>query len=495
MSPKIILITKYPILILLILLSLLITPHPTLADQSSISVLITQPGLDFIKNLLVTKAISKITPTPLQEIDRAVNIPVIGKVHIVLSDINIYRFNVGLSQVIPNEGGITIGGSDVRCDLRVKWHYYYGAALFPISVSDTGTADIQVNGMEMGVALGLDIKDGSMQLSTVECSCHINDVTIDLDGGASWLYQGILDAFKEEIESTVAKTITNILKTEISKLGYVLQNLPKQIPVDGVAALNVTLVNSPFLSDSSLGFEINGLFIENKSDKRLYGNSLQPPVRCSDPSKMIGIALDEAVFKSALALYYNAMFMHWIVDKLPEQSLLNTAGWRFIIPQLYRKYPNDDMNLNISLSDPPAVQISQQKIDSTVYADLIIDVLQGVDTIPVACISLVISGTGSVQITGNNLAAHLEMSDLSMSLKWSKIGTLHMFLIQPVVWTMIETVFLPYVNARIGVGFPLPLIHGFMLRNAEIITSDSRVTVCGDVTYQESFTGTRIYTS
>ncbi|XP_076904713.1 putative BPI/LBP family protein At1g04970 isoform X2 [Bidens hawaiensis] len=444
MSPKIILITKYPILILLILLSLLITPHPTLADQSSISVLITQPGLDFIKNLLVTKAISKITPTPLQEIDRAVNIPVIGKVHIVLSDINIYRFNVGLSQVIPNEGGITIGGSDVRCDLRVKWHYYYGAALFPISVSDTGTADIQVNGMEMGVALGLDIKDGSMQLSTVECSCHINDVTIDLDGGASWLYQGILDAFKEEIESTVAKTITNILKTEISKLGYVLQNLPKQIPVDGVAALNVTLVNSPFLSDSSLGFEINGLFIENKSDKRLYGNSLQPPVRCSDPSKMIGIALDEAVFKSALALYYN---------------------------------------------------ISQQKIDSTVYADLIIDVLQGVDTIPVACISLVISGTGSVQITGNNLAAHLEMSDLSMSLKWSKIGTLHMFLIQPVVWTMIETVFLPYVNARIGVGFPLPLIHGFMLRNAEIITSDSRVTVCGDVTYQESFTGTRIYTS
>lgn len=153
--------------------------------------------------------------------------------------------------------------------------------------------------------------------------------------------------------------------------------------------------------------------------------------------------------------------MQWVVDKVPEQSLLNTAGWRFIVPQLYKKYPNHDMNLNLSLSDPPIVQISFQKIAATVYVDLIIDVLEGDDTIPVACISLVIfillsiltlcstafpsryqiftqwffliqviAGTGSVQIDGNNLASHMKMDDFTMSLKWSKIGTLHMFIIQ-----------------------------------------------------------------
>lgn len=81
--------------------------------------------------------------------------------------------------------------------------------------------------------------------------------------------------------------------------------------------------------------------------------------------------------------------MHWIVDKIPQQSILNTAGWRFIVPQLYKKYPNADMNLDITLSDPPVMQISWQKIGAIVYADLIIDVLEGDDTIPVACISLV----------------------------------------------------------------------------------------------------------
>ena len=81
--------------------------------------------------------------------------------------------------------------------------------------------------------------------------------------------------------------------------------------------------------------------------------------------------------------------MRWIVDKIPDQSLLNTAGWRFIIPQLYKKYPNDDMNLNISLSSAPAVVISEHNIGVTVYADLIIDVVGAGEIIPVACISLV----------------------------------------------------------------------------------------------------------
>lgn len=81
--------------------------------------------------------------------------------------------------------------------------------------------------------------------------------------------------------------------------------------------------------------------------------------------------------------------MQWIVDKIPDQSLLNTAGWRFIVPQLYKKYPNDDMNMNLSLSSPPILRISEHNLDATVYADLIIDVLEADQVIPVACISLV----------------------------------------------------------------------------------------------------------
>jgi len=90
-----------------------------------------------------------------------------------------------------------------------------------------------------------------------------------------------------------------------------------------------------------------------------------------------------------LAYSLQAKFMHWIVDQIPDQSLLNTAGWRFIIPQLYKKYPNHDMNFNISLSSPPVVEISNQKAGANTIADMTIDVLEGDKVIPVACISLV----------------------------------------------------------------------------------------------------------
>lgn len=90
-----------------------------------------------------------------------------------------------------------------------------------------------------------------------------------------------------------------------------------------------------------------------------------------------------------IAYCVQAKCMHWIVDQIPDQSLLNTAGWRFIVPQLYKKYPNHDMNLNISLSSPPVVEISTQKAGAHIFADMTIDVLEEDEVIPVACISLV----------------------------------------------------------------------------------------------------------
>ena len=49
-----------------------------------------------------------------------------------------------------------------------------------------------------------------------------------------------------------------------------------------------------------------------------------------------------------------------------------------------------------------------------------------------------------------------------------------------------ETVFLPYANSHLSKGFPLPIIHGLTLQDAEIILSTSRVTVCSDVSFAES---------
>ncbi|KAK1389090.1 Lipid-binding serum glycoprotein family protein [Heracleum sosnowskyi] len=464
-----------------------------LTDESFMSMLISQSGLDFLKQLLVNNAVASITPLQLPQIEKTVKIPFLGGIHVVLSNITIYHVDVPSSYIKPGDTGIAIVASGTSCNLSMNWHFSYGTWLVPLSIADSGHASVQVEGMEIGLTLGLKIQEGVIDISLLEGGCLVKDIIIKLDGGASWLYQGMLDAFQGQIASAVENAIAKALEQGVLKLETFLEGLPKEIPVDDTASINVTLVNDPLISNNSIGLEINGLFTRTEKGKvsTVFHKNSQSLVSCTNSPKMLGILLDEAVFNSASALYYNAEFMIWTVDTLPDQAILNTAWWRYLIPQLYKKYPNDDMNLNISLSAPPVVRISPHGISATVYADLIIDVLEGGNLVPVVCISLVIRGSGSVKLVQNNLAGSLQLDDFTTQLKWSQIGKLHMYLIQPVVWTLIETVCLPYANSRLGKGFPLPIIHGFTLQNAEIVFSDSAVTVCSDVTFTDSYNYSR----
>ncbi|KAI4319883.1 hypothetical protein MLD38_033429 [Melastoma candidum] len=475
------------------LLSCLIFPCSSLPrsseqSQAFTSILVHQKGLDFVKDLLVNKAVSSSLPIRLPTIEKYQKIPFVGNVRMVLSEITIYKLDAPDSYIRPGDAGVAIIASGTTGDISMRWNYSYSTWLLPVEITDKGSARVKVKGMEVGITVGLETREGSLKLTLLDGGCHVHDLSIELDGGASWLYQGMVDAFDKKIRSLIESAITSKLKEGISKLDLLLRSIPKEVYIGSGVSLNVTIVNDPQLSSSSIGFQVNGLFMSRIGVPvpDYYVRKPYLAVSCRDPAKMLGISLDEAVFLSASSLYYNANFMHWIVDKIPDQSLLNTAGWRFIIPQLYKQYPDDAMNLNISLSSPPDVHISENNFGASVYADFVINVIEAGKSIPVACISLVIRGSGTIKVVGNNLAGSLKLSDFTMSLKWSNIGNLRLFLIQPVMWTIIETVFLPYANSHLGKGFPLPIIHGFTLRNAEVTCSDSQLTVCSDVSYSES---------
>lgn len=44
--------------------------------------------------------------------------------------------------------------------------------------------------MEVGLSLGLEIQKGTLYLSLIDCGCVVKEISITLDGGESWLYQG-----------------------------------------------------------------------------------------------------------------------------------------------------------------------------------------------------------------------------------------------------------------------------------------------------------------
>lgn len=48
----------------------------------------------------------------------------------------------------------------------------------------------KVEGMEVGLTLGLENHEGTLKLSLLDGGCYVKEIIITLDGGASWLYQG-----------------------------------------------------------------------------------------------------------------------------------------------------------------------------------------------------------------------------------------------------------------------------------------------------------------
>lgn len=479
-------------IILFIVLSFLFTPTSTQLhsnEEGFISVYISEKGLDFAKDVLIDKAVSSIIPLQLPDIEKSVKIPLVGKVHMLLSNIIIYHVDIASSYVNTGETGILLVASGATANLSMSWQYTYKTWLVPIAITDDGGASVQVEGMEVGVTAALKNQEGNLKLSVLECECHVKYISIKLDGGASWLYQGVVDAFERKIVTAVENAISKKIREGIIKLDSKLQSLPKQIPVYGTAVLNVTFVDNPVLSDSSVKFEINGLVtakdafvVSNYNHKRGMSSS-----SCSSPAKMIQISLQESVFNSLSSVYFDADYMHWIVDKMPDQSILNTAGWRYIVPQLYKQYPNDDMNINISVSSPPIIKVAKDDISAFVNLDVTIDVNDAGEVIPVACISLEISTSGSAEILRNNLAGSVRLKDFSAYLKWSEIGNINIHLLKPVMSTILKTVFLPIVNLHLKRGFPLPMLHGFTLQNAEIVCTDSTVIVCSDMAFTEQY--------
>ncbi|CAA3032502.1 BPI LBP family At1g04970 [Olea europaea subsp. europaea] len=420
--------------IFLRLLFLLIFFHALVQsdEEGHIKVDISNKGLDFLKDMLIEEAESSFVPLELPEIEKSVKIPVVGKVKIVLSNITIQRVHVINSTVKTGDTGIVISVYGGSANLSMNWKYSYSTWLLPITISDEGSATVEVEGMEIGLTLSLKTLQGSLKLSVLECGCYVKAISIDLDGGESWLYQGVVGAFEGKISSAVEDAMSKKIKDGIVNLASLLESLPKEVPITDIAALNVTFIGDPELTETELDLEINGLFSAKNDDvvSNHYHRMLGASSSCNTEDRMVRISLHEDVLKSASSVYFEAGKMHWIIDEVPDQSLLNTTEWRFIVPQLYKMYPNDNIILNMSVSSPPIIEIRKQQIHATIPIDMVVDVLSADEVISVACISMSISASISAEISRNGLTGSIKLDDFTMSLKWSKIGYLHMLLIE-----------------------------------------------------------------
>jgi len=133
-----------PLFLLIICLLLIPSSQIQQEQEAFTTIVISQQGLDFLKNLLITQAISSIIPLKLPNITKTAKFPFLGYVHMLLSNITIYQLQVLDSYVKPGDTGIAIIASGTTCNLSMDWSYEYNTWLLPVEISDKGHASVQV---------------------------------------------------------------------------------------------------------------------------------------------------------------------------------------------------------------------------------------------------------------------------------------------------------------------------------------------------------------
>ncbi|GJM98453.1 hypothetical protein PR202_ga15467 [Eleusine coracana subsp. coracana] len=122
---------------------LLTTAAPSAkATIPHISAIISQSGLDFAKDLLVSGAVETLTPLSVPDIERSVNIPLVGTVRMVASGIVLHSLAVTNSTVAVGDTGVVVAASLASANISMEWSYSYSA--WVVTISDSGNASIQV---------------------------------------------------------------------------------------------------------------------------------------------------------------------------------------------------------------------------------------------------------------------------------------------------------------------------------------------------------------
>lgn len=121
-----------------------------------------------------------------------------------------------------------------------------------------------------------------------------------------------LNAFADQIRSAVEDAIVKKINEGALKLDSLLKTVPNKIDVDKVSALNVTFVNDPTFTNSSVEFDINGLFIslDKTSARGYFQKTSQLSHSCDGTQKMLWMSLDESVFNSASDVYFQVTFSY-----------------------------------------------------------------------------------------------------------------------------------------------------------------------------------------
>ncbi|CAI5524052.1 unnamed protein product [Closterium sp. Naga37s-1] len=209
---------------------------------------------------------------------------------------------------------------------------------------------------------------------------------------------------------------------------------------------------------------------------------------CADSGQMVALSLSQHLVASASQVYYEAGALSYTVNHLPDSfpwKLLNTKGWRWILPKMFHEYPDADLVFRVNASQPPNATLTPGGIGLEVDALLTVTVLPGEtwNQTDVIGVKMVAVCAATAAVDGSNITASVQLVKFQAQEEWSSVGNIPTHILQAIVSALSRSVLIPLLNHRLRSGFPLPFPTGVALANSSVHYCHNRLLVCSDIVY------------
>ena len=327
---------------------------------------------------------------------------------------------------------------------------------------------------------------------------NVNDFTLKVHVPLiSWLYDLIIDGFKNHIKSAIGSAIKSAVQSAVDeKLDGLLNTLTMTEKLPLPPPFNIALVDYTILGldveADHVALDIRGTINDTDASVDGFAGSVPPMPPASSAiydAHHATVDLTTFLFESAAYTYSNRHLLQYTVESkdLPASSpiALNTDTFSTLVPGL-KKWPSTPMSISAGVSGTPTITFANGSVGLALGANFNFTVLANgtkVDAFGLVCL---VEAFASASVVAETLRFAISPNvTCTPTVGYTTVGTVNANGFAMIINLAIAAL-IPMANKKLQNGIPLPTIDGIGFANSEIIAHDSLLTLATDITYKTS---------
>lgn len=411
----------------------------------------------------------------------------VGKIDYTLSNMRVTKVSIPSSSFRTAPGvGVTLQAARIFLALRGDWHYKTRGW---IRLSDRGSFDIKGYNLRFSVTVKLGTWNGRPKISAEGCTAAAGNLNVKFHGGASWLYNLFSGSIENSLENSFQDMVCKAVRRSIDKQAAgELATFKIRSKVGDNAIINYGLTKNPLFTPGFMDVYLKGEFRSSRGQEDPFCPS--PPLPYSTVSKkMVYIWLSDHVLNSAARVYHEDGLLTASIDSYRKNSRrhqLDTHALKYLVVQLYERFPNRPAQIKLYTTQPPVFSSHQKgtNVSFVGNAEILVKRKDG-SMFHAFTLKVLISLTLSFRVNEGRFTARASNDRIKLSVRKSFMGDIktNIRFFNGFVLPMMQEPLLKKINKYGAVGFPLPVVDDIQFVSTQMATGKHFILIETDVKY------------